>query len=121
MITYLMSRGFRPSLVKPSTISGSIAQLKFVSIRMIPSLVLSAHEECCRVPNQYKLSKALYGDAYHPALSGVAGAAAAPRGAAPPAPAGAAPGRQRLTNVPRKSSPAAAFATAICESISVGV
>ena len=50
---------------------------------MIPPLVLSAHEECWRVPSQYRLSNALYGDAYHPALSGVAGAAAAPRQAAP--------------------------------------
>ena len=47
-----MSRGFKPSLVKPSMISGCVAQAKLVSMMMIPSLVRSAHDECWRVPNQ---------------------------------------------------------------------
>src|SRR6185295_962223 len=79
-------------------------------------------------PSQYRLSNTLYGDAYQPARSGVAGAPVAPRAAPPPpppppprAPAGAAAGKQRLTKVPRKSCPAAAFAAAICESSSFGV
>ena len=46
-------------------ISGSVAQAKFVSMMMSPSLVRSAQDECWRVPSQYRLSKTLYGDAYH--------------------------------------------------------
>jgi hypothetical protein len=33
-------------------ISGSVAHAKFVSMMMMPSLVRSAHDECCRVPSQ---------------------------------------------------------------------
>jgi hypothetical protein len=39
MTTYLTSRGLRPTLVRPSMISGSVAQAKFVSMMMIPPLV----------------------------------------------------------------------------------
>src|SRR5947207_5433146 len=92
MMTYLMLAGLRPSFVMPSIISGSIAQAKLVSMRMMPALVSNAHDECWRVPSQYRLSNTLYGEAYQPARSGVACAPAAlPRaavalGAAPPRP-----------------------------------
>src|SRR5688500_4605252 len=126
MITYLIWRGSSPSVVSPSMISGWVAHAKFVSMMTRPSLVRSAHEECWRVPSQNRLSNTLYGDAYHVARSGVppaprppaarpaagaagpapAGAVARPTiGAAAPPPrataAGAAPVKQRLTNVAR--------------------
>src|SRR6476659_450771 len=105
MMTYLMSRGFSPSFVRPSMISGSVAHAKLVSMTMIPALVWTAHEECWRVPSQYRLSKTLWGDAYHVVRSGVVGPAplAAPpaRPAAGFASAGFAPAKHRLTNVAR--------------------
>src|SRR4029450_2232940 len=115
MMTYLMSRGFSPSFVRPSMISGSVAHAKLVSMTMIPALVWTAHEECWRVPSQYRLSKTLCGDAYHVLRFGVWGpppglGAARPGPASPAVATGAVAGRQRLMNVLRKSSPAAALA-----------
>jgi hypothetical protein len=40
-----MSRGFSPSVVRPSMISGCVAQAKLVSM-MMPSLVRSSQDEC---------------------------------------------------------------------------
>src|SRR6185436_2755809 len=105
MTTYLICRASRPSVFIPSMISGCVAHAKFVSRITMPPLVTSAHEECWRVPSQYRLSKTLYGEAYQLARSGV-GAGPAPlappaRPAAGFASAGLAPGKQRFTNVAR--------------------
>src|SRR4030095_14055591 len=103
-------------------ISGSVAHAKLVSMTMIPALVWTAQEECWRVPSQYRLSNTLYGDAYHVVRVGVWGPPqvarrpAAPRPGAASGATGAVAGRQRLMNVLRKSSPAAALAAATCTS-----
>jgi hypothetical protein len=46
------SRGIQPELVNPPTISSSTAYPKSVSMRMIPSDVLTAHAEYPVIPTK---------------------------------------------------------------------
>jgi hypothetical protein len=52
MITYLIVDGSRPSVFRPPTISSSELYGNIVSMRMIPSLVVSAQDECTFPPTK---------------------------------------------------------------------
>src|SRR5687768_17810541 len=62
--TYLRSRGSSPTFFMPPTINSSELYGKIVSIRMIPSVVVNAHDEWTLPPTKYRLSKTFAGSAY---------------------------------------------------------
>src|SRR5580658_4036774 len=81
---------------------------------MIPSLVVSAHDERSLVPTKYTSSKTLAGSVYQRARSGGGAAGVTSRGA------GAVRGAtQSAASKPGKSKPAAFLAAARCASIVV--
>src|SRR5881296_698929 len=85
-----------------------------VSIRMMPSEVVTAQAEYSVWPTQYRLSKTLTGSAYHCERGGICLGvlAAGAFGAAGRKDVG----EQTASNKPRCSWPAAARAAATCES-----
>src|SRR5262249_26613447 len=111
MITYFTFAGSKASFLKPPTMTSSASYSKVVSIRMIPSGVVSAQDDRSLVPTKYTSSKTFAGSVYQLLRSdgggpGFTSGVGALRGATQSAP-----------SKPGKSNPAAFLAAARWPSI----
>src|SRR6266700_2715137 len=82
MMTYFTLAGSRPSFFRPPTITRSDSYSKVVSIRITPSLVVSAQDDRSLVPTKYRSSNTLAGSVYQLARLGGGGAGFASGGGA---------------------------------------
>src|SRR5437879_12738557 len=100
MMTYFTVAGSRPSFFRPPTITSSDSCSKVVSIRMIPSELVSAQDERSLVPTKYTSSKTFAASVYELLRLGGGGAGVTSRDGAFRG------GTHIASSKPRKSTPA---------------